>query len=168
MIIIGIPAIITINYYTNQAITSMKLLVMLLCLAPVIDTTVQAQNEKERLAIEIVSRGYLQAWYLGDDQLMAATIHPQMAKKIVFSTGSKNGALAYLSSKDLLAQTRNKRVQQVSQRDLVNSITILDLYNNTAMVKAETPSWIDYLHLAKISGEWKIVNILWELKQEEL
>ncbi len=24
--------------------------------------------------------------------------------------------------------------------------------------------WIDYLHLARWNGEWKIVNVLWELK----
>ena len=36
------------------------------------------------------------------------------------------------------------------------------------MVKAESQHWIDYLHMAKISGKWKIVNILWELKYGEL
>lgn len=124
----------------------------------------QAQIEEEKLAIESVTQEYLQAWYEGDDQLMAAVLHPQMAKKIVFDTGDKNGALAYLSAKDLLTQTKKKRVQKVNPDDISKSITILDKYNNTAMVKAETPNWIDYLHLAKISGEWKIVNILWELK----
>jgi hypothetical protein len=24
--------------------------------------------------------------------------------------------------------------------------------------------WIDYLHLAKYDGRWKIVNVLWEMK----
>ena len=128
----------------------------------------QAQSEKERIAIEFVTQEYLQAWYEGDDQLMATVVHPQMAKKIVFDTGNKNGALAYLSAEDLLAQTKKKRVQNVTSRDLNKSITILDIYHNTAMVKAETLNWIDYLHMAKISGEWKIVNILWELKHEGL
>jgi hypothetical protein len=27
--------------------------------------------------------------------------------------------------------------------------------------------WIDYLHLARWNGEWKIVNVLWELKPEK-
>ncbi len=26
--------------------------------------------------------------------------------------------------------------------------------------------WIDYLHVARINGQWKIVNVLWELKPE--
>jgi hypothetical protein len=61
-------------------------------------------------------------------------------------------------------QTRKKRPQSFNNQDLKSNITILDVYNNSAMVKAETKNWIDYLHMAKISGEWKIVNILWELK----
>ena len=26
--------------------------------------------------------------------------------------------------------------------------------------------WIDYLEETKIDGEWKIVNVLWELKKQ--
>jgi hypothetical protein len=25
--------------------------------------------------------------------------------------------------------------------------------------------WIDYMHMAKWNGQWKIVNVLWELKK---
>jgi hypothetical protein len=31
----------------------------------------------------------------------------------------------------------------------------------------EAANWIDYLHLAKWDGEWKIINVLWELKPKE-
>lgn len=24
--------------------------------------------------------------------------------------------------------------------------------------------WIDYMHLARVDGEWKIVNVAWELR----
>jgi hypothetical protein len=27
--------------------------------------------------------------------------------------------------------------------------------------------WIDYMHLAKWNGEWKIANVLWELKPQK-
>jgi len=146
----------------------MKIFALLPGLAVCFILPAQAQIDKERFAIESVTQEYLQAWYEGNDQLMATVVHPQMAKKIVFDTGNKNGALAYLSVEDLLAQTKKKRAQKVNPQDLIRSITILDIYNNVAIVKAETPNWIDYLHMAKISGKWKIVNILWELKSEGL
>ena len=100
---------------------------------------------QDRSVIRSVTEEYLIAWYQGDEQLMASVVHPQMAKKIVFDTGSNQGALAFLSAEDLLKQTKKKRPQSFSNQDLKSNITILDVYNNSAMVKAETRNWIDYL-----------------------
>ena len=46
-------------------------------------------------------------------------------------------------------------------------VTILDRYENTAMVKVVAADWVDYLQIAKFNGEWKIINVLWELKPAE-
>ncbi len=146
----------------------MKIFTLLLTLLSLLPLNSQAQNQDDREAIESRVMQYLQAWHQGDPDLMSSSIHPQMGKKIVFDTGDKHGALAYLSSRDLLAQTERKRPQATEYEELKNGITILDIYHHTATVKAEAPNWIDYLHMAKIDGEWKIVNILWELKVEGL
>ncbi len=133
-----------------------------------ISISVVAQSPNEATAIESTAVDYLTAWYQGDSELMQATIHPHMSKKIVFDTGHKNGALAYLSAQDLLAQTIRKRTEDYNLHDLRKRVTVLDVYLNTATVKVETNNWVDYLHMAKVAGQWKIVNILWELKAEEL
>ena len=129
---------------------------------------VLAQSQPSYKAIEAKAIDYLMAWYQGDSELMQRTIDPNMAKKIVFDTGNSNGALAYLSARDLLTQTKKKRGQSMDFEDIKKDVTILDVYRNTATVKVETINWIDYLHMAKVSGEWRIVNILWELKAEGL
>ena len=129
---------------------------------------VKGQNSAEEAQITAKATDYLQAWYQGDSELMLTTIHPQMAKKIVFDTGFKNGALAFLSAQDLLSQTKKKRPEFLDREQLASKIKVLDAYRNTATVKVDANNWIDYLHMAKISGEWKIVNILWELKTEDL
>jgi len=46
-------------------------------------------------------------------------------------------------------------------------VFILDIFQNTASAKAIMSGWIDYMHLAKWNGEWKIVNVLWELKPQK-
>ena len=43
------------------------------------------------------------------------------------------------------------------------TITILDLYGEIAAVRAENPDWIDYLQLARIEGQWVIVNVLYTI-----
>lgn len=142
----------------------MKSFTFLLILGITCSVPCLSQNDQDLTHIQSVTKEYLTAWYQADEQLMEKVVHPQMAKKIVFDAGNNQGALAYLSAEDLIAQTRRKRAQVVNVDDLKANITVLDVYNNSAMVKAETENWIDYLHMAKISGEWKIVNILWELK----
>jgi hypothetical protein len=32
------------------------------------------------------------------------------------------------------------------------------------VVKIVASDWIDYLQVAKFNGDWKIINVLWELK----
>ena len=41
------------------------------------------------------------------------------------------------------------------------TVTILDLYEEMASVRAASPDWIDYLHLVRQNGEWLIVNVLY-------
>jgi len=50
----------------------------------------------------------------------------------------------------------------------LKEVTILDRYNNAAVVKVVASDWIDYLEIAKINGEWKIINVLWELKPKPM
>jgi hypothetical protein len=46
-------------------------------------------------------------------------------------------------------------------------ITILDVFENAASVKAVMVGWVDYMHVAKVNGRWVIVNVLWELKRRQ-
>ena len=48
----------------------------------------------------------------------------------------------------------------------IKDVVILDVYENTASVKAVMSDWIDYMHLARWNNRWVIVNVLWELKPE--
>ena len=50
----------------------------------------------------------------------------------------------------------------VENRD--SEVTILDVFENAAVVRVDGPEWVDFLQLAKWNGEWVIVNVLWELK----
>ncbi|WP_262482438.1 nuclear transport factor 2 family protein [Aquimarina macrocephali] len=41
-------------------------------------------------------------------------------------------------------------------------VIILDVFDKTASVKLIADEWIDYMHIVKINGTWKIVNVLWQ------
>ncbi len=46
--------------------------------------------------------------------------------------------------------------------DAPKEIEILDLLDQTAAVKLTAFWGIDYMHLAKYDGQWKIVQVLWQ------
>jgi hypothetical protein len=45
-------------------------------------------------------------------------------------------------------------------------VRILDIFGNTASVRIDADSWVDYLHVAKWNGRWVIINVLWELRPQ--
>lgn len=46
-----------------------------------------------------------------------------------------------------------------------NKMTKLqDIYGNIASVKVDSEDIIEYLQLVKFSGEWKVLNVLWDTK----
>jgi hypothetical protein len=45
-------------------------------------------------------------------------------------------------------------------------VRILDIFGNTASVRVDAATWVDYLHVAKWNGRWVIVNVLWELRPQ--
>jgi Putative lumazine-binding len=39
---------------------------------------------------------------------------------------------------------------------------LLDLTPRMASVRTDAAWGVDYVHLAKLNGEWKVVNVLWD------
>jgi len=120
---------------------------------------------EERQAIEAAARDYIDGWYEGDAERMARALHPDLAKRTVRALPDGSEILTTLSQSNMVAYTRagfGKKNKQEGQR---NEVIILDVMSKTASVKTISHEFIDYLHLAKIDGQWRIVNVLWEPAQ---
>jgi hypothetical protein len=46
-----------------------------------------------------------------------------------------------------------------------SEVRILDVFRTAAVVRVDAGQWVDYLQVARWNGEWKIVNVLWELRR---
>ena len=69
-----------------------------------------------------------------------------------------------MSAVTLVQKTRAGGGLKIPRDKQLKEITILDHYNNAAVVKIVACDWIDYLEEVKFNGEWKVINVLWELK----
>ncbi len=142
-------------------------------------TTVLAQNpgktdaqkwnasEADLAAIKQTALDYMEGWYEGNTERMERALHPDLAKRIV-RTDPKSGRsrLDQMSAMGLVMGVRGGGGKNTPKERQQKDVFILDVFGNTASVKAVMSDWIDYLHVAKFSGRWVIINVLWEMKPQ--
>jgi len=125
------------------------------------ETTVADESD----AIKKTALDYIQGWYADDAARMERALHSELAKRMV-STDAMTGRslLNQMSAMTLVQRTREGIGKKIPQDRQLKEVTILDRFNNVAVVKVVASDWVDYLEVAKFNGEWKIINVLWELK----
>ena len=151
----------TRNYLVT---TSVAVLLMASQAMPQMSTS--ADNDA---AIRKPATDYIEGWYTGDAERMESALHPELAKRMIFTdphTGKS--VFNHMSAMALVQRTRAGIGRKIPKERQQEDITILDRFNNAAVVKIVASDWIDYLEEAKIDGDWKIVNVLWELKKQPM
>lgn len=126
-----------------------------------------AQAAADSTAITQAALDYIEGYYSGDAQRMERALHPDLAKRIVRTNpGNNRSALEQMSAMTLVQITRMMAQRPVPEDQRRAEVKILDVFGNAASVRVDATTWIDYLHLAKWNGEWKIVNVLWEMRPQ--
>jgi hypothetical protein len=125
----------------------------------------QTPSSDENGAIRKTALDYVEGWYAGDAARMERALHPELAKRMI-STDPNTGRSQFnhIGAMTLVQRTREGVGKKIPQDRQLKEVTILDRYNNAAVVKIVASDWIDYLQVAKFNGDWKIINVLWELK----
>ena len=126
---------------------------------------VAAQASADSAAIRQTALDYIEGWYEGNADRMAKAVHGDLSKQIV--TRGRRGAREYVSKMGATALVEGTRAgggTQTPAERRRKDVTILDIsYGKAGSVKVVASEWVDYLHVAKVDGQWKIVNVLWEL-----
>jgi len=127
----------------------------------------QAQVSEDSLAIKQAAMDYIEGWYDGNAERMEKALHPELAKRVVFTdTKSGRSRLSQMSAMTLVQYTRYGGGKDTPVDEQRKDYFLLDVFQNTACAKVIAKDWVDYMQLAKYNGEWKIVNVLWEMEQK--
>ena len=122
----------------------------------------RAQTAADSAAIRATALDYIDGWYAADGARMERALHPELAKRNVFSDPSGRSRLIQMSAMTLVQGTRNGGGATIPAAQRVDSVKILDIYGGAASVRVRAATWIDYMHMAKFNGQWRILNVLWE------
>ena len=115
--------------------------------------------QEERTAIEALLTDYFEGIYYGDVDRLRKGFHNTLH---IF--GDIKGADYLKSAEDYLEGVANRQSPNELKEDFEMKIIGLDIMGKIAMAKLHVPmlgyNYYDYLSLAKVDNQWKIVNKL--------
>ena len=117
----------------------------------------------DRAALEAVARYYVDGQLEGDAARVARSLHPDLAKRAVVGDAPTRRELfpmRRMSADELIELTRQGALRTPRDR-WERQVTILDTVGNIAVVRVETPWFVDFLELGRSGDRWLIINALW-------
>jgi hypothetical protein len=127
-------------------------------------------STEDKEAIERAVLDYVDGWYQGDSSRMERALHPDLVKRTIELDRKKNEwVLGKTSTAPMMVRwTGQGGGTGVPPAERKYEITILDVFRHVAMVKAVSPLYVDYCQLLRFDESWKIVNVLWEIREGEV
>lgn len=120
-------------------------------------------NEQEREAVKQAVLDYVEGVYNVDPSRIERSVHPDLAKGGFFQ---KEVEASYSFTSMTFAQmvelSKSYNKDGKMPKDAPKEVIIFDVLDQIASVKLIAWWGIDYMHLAKYEGKWKIINILWQ------
>ena len=148
----------------GQTDRNMKTNLLLFFLTVFSLTKAYPQTLQDTLAIRQAALDYIESQHNVNPQQFERAAHPRMVKRTFWSdktTGKEYLREIFKDAMVLLAETYNRNGDKFSAQPK-KEVVILDIFDKTASVKLIADEWIDYMHIVKLNGEWKIVNVLWQ------
>ncbi|MGB5820550.1 MAG: nuclear transport factor 2 family protein [Saonia sp.] len=129
----------------------------------------QGQSSDEQ-AIEQAAVDYMESYYNSNQAQMEQAVHHEVAKRHVIE---REGfpIVKNMGYTELVSLTKLDGRKWAKEKDMPLSVdvTILDIDGPIASIKASTNQYdfYDYMHLAKIDDQWKIINVLWDSRKND-
>ena len=116
----------------------------------------------EVAAIRATALDYIEGFYTADPERMERALHPELSKRI-FRKDGDTVRLDQMSALTLINRTRAG--SGLADKERRAEVRILDRFQNSAVVRVDATRWVDYLQVARVDGRWRIINVLWELRE---
>jgi hypothetical protein len=121
------------------------------------------QTDVDRAAVKQAAMDYIESVYNVDPTLVERSVHPDLVKRGFFiNRGEANYSQNAMTFAQLVELAKTYNIKGRIPKDAPKEVVVFDVADQTASVKVTAAWGIDYMHLAKYDGKWKIINILWQ------
>ena len=119
-------------------------------------------QDGEKQMVEKAIHNYVDAFYQADTTKAYESIARDLAKRGYYT--GKDGKVneAKMSFEQLIRLAQRWKNSQNITPESPKKITVFEILDKIATAKVEAQWGIDYFHLAKINGNWMIINVLWQ------
>jgi putative lumazine-binding protein len=118
--------------------------------------------DTERAAIERTVLDYFEGWFGGDPVRMERALHPELVKRSLEQGASGRETLRTITAERMIEATARGEGKNENPGDLRIEIEVEDVLGELANVTVRSVVYTEYLHLARTSDGWKIVNDIWQ------
>jgi len=115
----------------------------------------------EAAAVASVVRDYIDGWHAGDERAMVRSLHDDLVKR---RTGDREttGDLSPVTKAQMVELTRAGGGQSPGAHA---EVVVHHVEADIASAHVATAEFLDYLHLAKTGGTWRIVHDLFRQRE---
>ena len=104
---------------------------------------------------------YFLGWYDADPERMRRALHPDLAKRSHVSRQGARPEIRAVTATQMIGWTGEGEGREADPAKRRLSIVVDDIHDSIATVRVESVPFREYLHLARTSDGWRIVNTLW-------
>jgi hypothetical protein len=117
----------------------------------------------DRAAVRQAALDYVEALYEIDSTRIMRSVHPDLRKYGYYKRdGSyRSTPMTYQQLRDL-ATRWNEEQKRVDPDSAVKEAVVFEVLDKTASAKVVAHWGVDYMHLVKVDGTWKIRQVLWQ------
>jgi len=124
----------------------------------------EARHRRDVDAIRVTASNYIEGWYTGDVARMRASLHERAIKRQLRPERPRaDEQVQELPVSELLARVaHNSQAPRLGRRD----VDVLEVDGNVALARVRADDWVDWLQLARVGGEWRVVYASWRQDAE--
>lgn len=125
-----------------------------------------ATGEAARAAVEQAGLDYVDGFYAGSVERLEKALHPRLQKVVVQKLPNGREVFRYTSA-DGLAEYARSGLSKKPEDERKVSVTIQAMGENAASIRVDSADFVDFCHVVRLNGEWKIANVLWAPLEKE-
>lgn len=112
-------------------------------------------------SVERAALDYIEGSFSGDAERMQRALHPELTKVLLTRHPQTGEPFLYRMGASNLIEGTRAGLGTLDEESRNIDVEIYDISHDIAAVKVSSAMYIDHLQIARVNGEWKIINVLW-------